>query len=154
MHPDSPTWCSIVHRSKHESQVSHYSRSTYFNSNPSDRPSIDGVVGSSTSETVPFQRNVPKPFPSGLSCDCVNSAKYTLSPLYSNRTADGCKDRSANEVRVQVLPELCALRGKVLQVDANKKWKTCGIGGTVDMYRRCNVGLREVTPDGCFSVGS
>jgi len=101
MYPDPPTWCSIMHehRSKRESQAPHYPRSTYFNSDPSDTPPIDGVVGSFTSETAPFQRNVPKPFPSGLSCDCTNSAKYTLSS-----------------------------RGKVLQVDTKKKWKTRGIG--------------------------
>ena len=115
MHPDPPTWCSIVHRSEHESQVSYYSRSTYFSSDPSDRPSIDGVTVSSTSETVPFWTNVPKPFPSDLSCDCTNSAKYTLSPLYFNRTADGNEDRSVNGVRVQVPARVCALRGKVLQ---------------------------------------
>ena len=102
MHRDSPTWCSIVHKSEHESQVLHYSRSTYFSSDPSDRPSIDELVVSSTLETVPFWTNVPRPFPSDLSCDCTNSAKYTLSPLYSNCTAVGNEDRSVNAAKVQV----------------------------------------------------
>jgi len=107
MYPDPPTWCSIIHRSKHESQVPHYLPSTYFKTNPSDRPSIDGVAASSTSETVPFERNVPKPFPSGLSCDCTNSAKYTFSLLYFNRTAGGSKDRSVNEAKAQPPARIC-----------------------------------------------
>ena len=139
--------------SENESQIPHHPRSTYFNNDPSDRPSIDGVVGSSTSETVPFQINVPKPLPSGLSCDCTNSAKYTLSPLYFNRTADGNEDRSVNGVRVQVPARVCALRGKVLQVDTKKKFWTCRKEGRVEKCG-CSVGLREVTPDGRLSVGS
>ena len=130
MYPDSPTWCSIAYRSENESHVPHHPRSTYFNNDPSDRPSVDGVVGSSTSEAVPFQRNVPKPLPSGLSCDCTNSAKYTLSPLCFNRTADGNEDRSVNAAKVQVPKVVCTLRGKVLQLDTKKKWKTRGIGRT------------------------
>ena len=153
MYPNSPPRCSIVHRSKHEFHVSHYPRSTYFSSNPSDRPSIDGVVGSSTSETVLFQRNVPKPFPSGLSCDCTNSAKYTFSSLCFNRTAGGNEDRSVNAARVQLPVMVCALRGKVIQVDTKKKWKTRVRGGIV-VNCRCIVGLREVTPDRCLGVGS
>ena len=152
MHPDSPTWCSIAYRSENESHVPHHPRSTHFNSDPSERPSVDGVVGSSTSETVPFQRNVPKPLPSGLSCDCTNSAKYTLSSLCFNRTADGNEDRSVNAAKVQVPKVVCALRGKVLQVDTKKKWKTRGIGGIL-VHCRCIVGLREVTPDGCLGIG-
>jgi len=152
MYSDPPTWCSIIHRSEYESHVLHYPRPTYFSSDPSDRPSIDGAVGSSTSETVPFEGNVPKPFPSGLSCDCVNSAKYTFSSLYFNRTAGGREDRSANPVRVQVPARACALRGKVLQIDTKRKRKTRGIG--IADIRRRNVRLREVTPDGGLGVGS
>jgi len=96
--------------------------------------------------------NAPKPFPSDLSCDCANSAKYTLSSLYFNRTAGGNEDRSVNEAKVQ-LPVVCALQGKVIQVDAKKKWKTHGKGGKL-FHCRYIVGLREVTPDGCLGVGS
>jgi len=120
MHPDPPTWCSIVHRPEHESQVSHCSRSTYFRSDPSDRPPIGGVVGSTASKTVPFERNAPKPFPSDLSCDRVNSAKYTLSPLYSNRTAGGNEGRSVRVVNVKVANPCCTLRGKVIQLTPRK----------------------------------
>jgi len=153
MHPDPPTWCSIVHRHEHESQVPHCSRSTYFRSDPSDRPSIGGVVGSTASKTVPFERNAPKPFPSDLSCDCVNSAKYTLSPLYSNRTAGGSEGRSVSVVKVKGSNEPCALRGKVIQVDTKKKWKTRVDEVILDICR-FNIRLREVTPDGCLGVGS
>ena len=150
MYPDSPTRCSIAQRSKHESHVPHHLRSTYFNSDPSDRPSIDGVVGSSTSEIVPFWENVPKPFPSDLSCDCVNSAKYTLSSLYFNRTGGGDEDRSVDAAKVQV-PTFCALRGKITKVDIKKKWKTRAMGKMP--HCRCVVGLREVTPDGRLGIG-
>ena len=152
MYPDSPAWCSIVRRSEHESRVPHYPQSTYFSSDPSDRPSIDGVAGSSTSETVPFRTNVPKPFPSDLSCDCTNSAKYTFSSLYFNRTAGGNEDRSVNPAKVQVPKTACILRGKVFQDDTKKKWKTRGIGVILSICR-CNVRLREVTPDRCLSIG-
>jgi len=153
MHPDPPTWCSIIYRSKHESHVPHYPQFTYFNSDPSDRPSIDRVVGSSASKAIPFWANVPKPFPSDLSCDCTNSAKYTSSPLYFNRTAGGNEDRSVNAAKVQVPNSVCALRGKVIQVYIKKKWKTRGIGGILS-HCRCVVGLGEVTPYGCLGIGS
>jgi len=100
MHPDPPTWYSIMHRSKHEPQVRHHLQSTYFNSDPSERPSIDGAAGSSMSKVGLM--NAPKPLPPDLSCDCTNSAKYTLSPLYFNRTADGNEARSINAAKVKV----------------------------------------------------
>jgi len=142
-----------MYRSEHESQVSRHSRYTYFSSDPSDRPPIGGVVGSATSKTVPFEKNAPKPFPSDLSCDCINSAKYTLSPLYSNRTAGGNEGRSVSVVKVKDSNLFCALRGKVIHVDTKKMWKT---RGSVGKFDRCRVivGLRDVTPDGCLGVGS
>ena len=102
MHPESPTRYSIMYRSEHESQVPHYLRPTYFSSDPSEKPPIDGVLDSSVSETVPFWMNVPGPFPSDLSCDCINSAKYTLSPLYFNRAAVDNEDRSVSAAKVQL----------------------------------------------------
>ena len=84
MHRDSPTWCSIVHRSEHESQVWHHSRSTYFSSDPSDRPSIDGVTVSSTSETVSFWMNVPKPFPSDLGCEIRVASELGQNTIVSH----------------------------------------------------------------------
>jgi len=153
MHPDPPTWCSIVHRPEHESQVAHCSRSTYFRSDPSDRPSIGGVVGSTALKTVPFERNAPKPFPSDLSCDRVNSAKYTLSPLYSSRTVGGNEGRSVSVVNIKDSDAPCTLRGKVIQVDTKKKWKTRVKEGKFDNCR-FNVRLREVTPNGCLGIGS
>jgi len=143
MHPDSPTWCAIMYRSEHESQVPNHPRPTYCNSDPSDRPSIDGAAGST---------DVPKPFPSDLSCDCINSTKYTLSPLYFNSIAVGNEDRSVNVAKVQVSRTLCVLWGKVLRVDTKKKWKTHG-GVPKQSMCCCHVGLREVTPDGCLGIG-
>ena len=150
MHPESPTWCAIICRSEYEFHVPHYLRCTYFSSDPSDRPSIDGAAGPSTSEVGPT--NVPKPFPSDSSCDRVNSAKYTSSPLYFNSAEVGNEDRSVNADKVQVPNTACVLRGKVLQVDTKKKRKTRGIGLKLDIC--CfNVGLGEVTPDRCLSIG-
>ena len=102
MHPNPPAWCSVVYRSEHKPTFPHEARSTYFSSDPSEKLFVDGVVVLFTSEIVPFWSNVPKPFPLYSSCDCVNSAKYTLSSLYSNRTAAGNEDRSVNAVKVQV----------------------------------------------------
>jgi len=57
------------------------------------------------------------------------------------------------ETKVKESNQPCALRGKVIQVDTKKKWKTRGKGGKFDRCR-VTVGLRDVTPDGCLGVGS
>ena len=89
--------------------------------------------------------NAPEPFPSDLSCDCTNSAKYTLLPLYSNRTAGGNEDRSVNAAKVQVPNAACTLRGKVIQVDTKKKRKAHSIGGILVPCRYI-VGPGEAAP--------
>ena len=91
-----------MYDSKHEFPLPHETQFTYFSSDPSDAPPTVGTVGSPSSEIVPFCTNAPKPVPLGLSCDCVSSAKYTLSAPCFNRTAVGNEDRSVNAAKVQV----------------------------------------------------